>query len=107
MNREQKYNTILMMFTPTHYPNTTVVTMKDGEVFYGFFDVGGFPNDMEVANAHKIYFVPNDNAIEFQQTFQREQKKNANLCPLLDVDEIENIVYKTPQGKIEKECNFK
>jgi hypothetical protein len=50
--------------------------------------------------------VPTDNAREFQQYFEREQKKNANLCTLLDVDEIQSIVYQTPHGEIEKEFNF-
>jgi hypothetical protein len=106
MSRQEKYDNILRMFTPTNYPNVTVVTMKNGEKFYGYFDLGGFPNDRAVADAHKIYFVPTDNAREFQQYFEREQKKNANLCTLLDVDEIQSIVYQTPHGEIEKEFNF-
>lgn len=100
MKREEKYNLIYRFFIPTHAPNTTVVTLKNGEIYNGFFDVGGFGNDEQLWKTQIYMFVPNYYSTSFRDEFQQTQKKNISYCVQIDVDDIDEVTYKTPENII-------
>ena len=106
MTKNERYSAVQLYFIPSEYPNVTTVTMKDGVKHYGFFDVGGFDNDEQLKADCQFWFVPNHNMGAYLAEQRLDRKKDATLCILIDVDDIEAIVYQTPNKEVLKEVSF-
>ena len=86
------YKDIRANFARIVFPDTTVITMKNGAApLYGFIDFTGYPNDMELQNSNKFMFVPSNNNADYQAEYGRTQKKNPKYSLVVDVEDIQRI----------------